>query len=477
MPTPPKVVGREFVRRYYILMNKSPENLHNFFTDNASFTHDDIDPVERRTVNADGKMAIRDLMLERKYKHTSTKIQTVDTLETLDNGLIVRIIGEISFDKQPMRPFSQSIILIPHTPFQYFVQNDIFRFCDFDSNDAKSRCDSVCSQSMLVDENWGTQCEEYVAPPNERNTTPQPCADSISDTNDHDNENEVKLDTSDSGVSSDAEKAIMDIQSINLKNILQDTRSITKESVMIRGPTPPVPVEEEVKPVVENHNELFRDSCILTIGNVVNPNIEFDDATPAEVGTSDNDKTQNSFDTSTTKSDEHSVSKSRSRKRKDKRKSKFDATKQQSVDESNKQTEPTEKPKETNADTGEQSPINDMPEKSIEKPSPDTEDPCEEDTPKATPEVKTYADLAKAGTNEWVDELAARRNSNPPPQSTERRRSSRSSLSGRRNSRREKTPPTHNNGKFAFHSILTKFRATFDRFYSLHMKYFPIYSK
>lgn len=452
MPTPPKVVGREFARCYYTLMNKSPENLHNFFVESANFIHDDIDPSEQRTLNADSKMAIRDIMHERmaKYKHTSTKIDNVDTLETLNNGLLVRITGEISFNEQPMRPFSQSIILIPHTPFQYFVQNDIFRFCDLDMNAAKSRSDSVCSQTLPVEENWGTQCEQYVAPPDEEIAS-QP-------TEPREHENEVKLDTSDSGLSSDAEKAIMDIQSINLKNILLESRTITKESVMKRGPTPPIPVEEEIKPaadeIPQNHSALFRDSCILTIGNVINPNIEFDEANPAGNVTLENDKTQNSIDTSASKSDENSSGKTKYRKRKDKRKPKHEMSKEKPADEPNEQHEPTELPNENNS---EHLPTENAPDKAADKLTSDTVKESEEDTSNATREVKTYADLAKAGKDEWIDELAARRNSNP---SIERRKT-RISMSGRRNSKAERTPPTNGKLQFSFLEFFNEFSIYF----------------
>lgn len=445
MPTPPKVVGREFARRYYTLMNKSPENLHNFFVESANFIHDDIDPLEQRTVYADSKMAIRDIMHERmaKYKHTSTKIDNVDTLETLNNGLLVRITGEISFNEQPMRPFSQSIILIPHTPFQYFVQNDIFRFCDIDMNAAKRRSDSVCGQTLPAEENWGTQCEQYVAPDDEIASQP-------TEPREHENENEVKLDTSDSGLSSDAEKAIMDIQSINLKNILLESRTITKESVMKRGPTPPILVEEEIQPaadeISQNHSALFRDSCILTIGNVINPNIEFDEANAAENVSLENDKTQDCIDTSASKSDENSSGKTKYRKRKDKRKPKHEMSKEKPADEPSKQSEPTELPNESNS---EHLLTENAPDKVGDKLTVDTVKESEEDTTKASGEVKTYADLAKAGKDEWIDELAARRNSNP---STERRKS-RTSMSGRRNSRAERTPPTNGKLQFGFSAI------------------------
>lgn len=449
MPTPPKRVGRDFVEKYYTIMNLSPENLHCFYTESASFMHDDIDPVQRRSIAADCKKAIRDVMLERvqKYKHTKTKVSTVDTFETLDDGLIVQVIGEISYNEQPMRPFSQTIILVPKSPFHYFVQNDIFRFCDFDSESEDGQSDAITTQPMSMQEDWGTQCEieERLA---EMHSEPR--VDCTSNDDGEAQENEVKLDTSDSGLSSDAEKANLDIQSLNLKNILQEPRNITKDTVK-RGPTPPTFVEAEIpaepEPMLSenelsaNQSQLFRDSCVLTIGNVINPNIEFDDGKRDEMATSENEKTLDSVEKlNASKNDENNSNKGRYKKRKDKRKSKGDISKEKSPDVSNKEPKAVEMPTETDVQPVMMSEIA-SPGIAIEKSEdkPESPKPIELETPKAAEKI-SYADLAKSGKDEWIDELAGRRESmtdKNKPRSTMPRRSSRS----------EKTSPPHNNGE------------------------------
>lgn len=113
MPTAPKRVGREFVKKYYTIMNKSPENLHCFYTDSASFIHDGIDSNQRNSISANGKMGIRDAMLARlpKYNEAKTAISHVETSETLNDCLIIQVVGEISYNGSPMRPFSQTEIV------------------------------------------------------------------------------------------------------------------------------------------------------------------------------------------------------------------------------------------------------------------------------------------------------------------------------------------------------------------------------
>lgn len=482
VPMPPKVVGREFVRQFYTLMNKAPEYLYRFYGEDAKFIYDDLNPVERRTVQAVGKWEIRDIMSERipNFKHTSTKVHTFDTIDTLDQGLLVQVYGEISFNEQPMRTFSQSVILIPTSPFRYYVQNDIFRFCDYESDGSENQGSVTGPATPPMQPDWGTQCEEEDIEPYDGQTAQQaePRAYSVHHVGVDDDgpENEVKLDTSDSGLSSDAEKVIMDIQSHNLKSILQEQRAITKETVKNRGATPPIHTENEAaaaetdaKPVDEaNRTQLFRDSCILTVGNVINPNVEFSDDTKRdEIASLENERAQESVDTfNASKSDDNNSSsgKLKYRKRKDK-KSKArqemmskEKSLVESVDANQLPVESKPVTEETiavpvaaaAADVVVKKEIA-TPEHTVEKSTPIEHKPSEptptsqtavppsppqpeQETPKSIPEMKTYADLAKAGTAEWIDELAQRRGS------TDRNRTRPTLV--RRSSRTEKTTPS-----------------------------------
>lgn len=483
MPATPKMVGREFVQKYYIVMNKSPESLYCFYTDTASFVHDEIDPDQRRTITADGKTAIRDAMLARlpKYNEAKTQILHVETSETIGDCLIVQAVGNISYNGSPMRPFSQTIILTQKSPFHYFVQNDIFRFCDFELDDNQNGADDLnveseamepdSEQEQLNQSDWGTQCED-IEPFEERALVKQTMGPR------GDEEifngapvNEVKLDTSDSGLSSDAEKAIVDIQSLNLKNILQEKRSITKGSVMLRSTSTSPTFVEDTLPAVEqqqrqpietttatttttadvqipqNKNTLFRDSCILTIGNTVNPNIEFDDAKCDEdanklepnESVDENSSSCSINGASGNVSGSSSAStkgngKDRNRKRKEKRKAKHDNTIEKSSNEcndANNQKEKTESQTDNNNDhrpavTNQSTQCS--PEIAADKSNkaePKTEtDALEQETPKPAAKI-SYADLAKSGTDEWVDEMANRRGSVADKRATLPRRNSR----------------------------------------------------
>ncbi|XP_031628719.1 uncharacterized protein LOC116344362 isoform X2 [Contarinia nasturtii] len=503
----PYAIGHEFIRQYYTLMNRSPKHMHLFYDDNASFTHDHLDFNERRTDRADEKTVIRAIMVERShhFTHTSTYVHNIEAVETINDGLIVQVLGEISFNQQAMRPFSQSVILYPRAPNHYFVQNDIFRFLDHDmdipspvrvrSNASAELTDQTTQTSLSMDsqashstqttqtnkttqttqtkqtkqskqnkepkqsdsmekiqaEDWGTQCEEYIEPYEEhvaRQNMPR-ASHQIDYSTD-----EVKLDTSDSGLSSDAEKAIMDIQSLNLKTILQESKTITKETVYKRVLTPPTFLENEpstdtntatatVEDISENHTQLFRDSCILTIGNVINPNIElFDEdavrlenaTTSTQFAPSDNDKTQENIDAiNTLKNDENSQGKLKYRKRKNKLKVKNEMQKDKLHDECIEKVETEPKSaelaleqntvsSEIPANTIDATPTNKTPNENSTMPTQDQSmaEHVEQETPKASSsETKTYADLAKEGSKEeWIDELATQRdnrNKSRPP--------------------------------------------------------------
>lgn len=62
----------------------------------------------------------------------------MDSHETLGNGVVIQVTGELSNNGQPMRRFMQTFVLAPQSPKRYYVRNDIFHyqdevFCDEDA--------------------------------------------------------------------------------------------------------------------------------------------------------------------------------------------------------------------------------------------------------------------------------------------------------------------------------------------------------
>ena len=59
---------------------------------------------------------------------TSDWLMQVDSHETLANGVVVQVSGELSNNGEPMRRFMQTFVLAPQSPKKYYVHNDIFRY-------------------------------------------------------------------------------------------------------------------------------------------------------------------------------------------------------------------------------------------------------------------------------------------------------------------------------------------------------------
>lgn len=236
-------VGREFVRQYNIILNRSPENLYRFFYKSSQFEHDDIDAPIRATITADGRYGVRDYMKDfiKKHHHRCTVVRSVQTLDTIGDGIVVQVTGEISYNDSPLRPFSQTFILCAESPFHYFLSNDIFRYTDFAVNEVSAPSISTeLSESSFMDDS-----------------------------------DIIMYD-------------VMNMQSMKLKDIIiRESQPLSRHALITHSPATEIPTPEKLtwseemeeceKEQAKNHAQMFQDKCILTIGNRINPNINFDE--------------------------------------------------------------------------------------------------------------------------------------------------------------------------------------------------------
>lgn len=129
----PLQVGREFVRQYYSLLNKAPEILHRFYGINSSYVHGSggysHGESEEEVI---GQTSIHKKILSLNFKECHTKVYQVDAHSTLNNGVVVQVIGELSNNRKPLRRFMQTFVLAPQgdNPYKFYVHNDIFRYED-----------------------------------------------------------------------------------------------------------------------------------------------------------------------------------------------------------------------------------------------------------------------------------------------------------------------------------------------------------
>ncbi|XP_067850661.1 ras GTPase-activating protein-binding protein 2 isoform X1 [Heptranchias perlo] len=134
----PLLVGREFVRQYYTLLNKAPDFLHRFYGRTSSYVHGGLDGNGKPAEAVYGQAEIHKKVMSLQFSDCHTKIRHVDAHATLSDGVVVQVMGELSNSGQPMRKFMQTFVLAPEgsVPNKFYVHNDIFRYQDevFDSD-------------------------------------------------------------------------------------------------------------------------------------------------------------------------------------------------------------------------------------------------------------------------------------------------------------------------------------------------------
>ncbi|XP_038596347.1 ras GTPase-activating protein-binding protein 1 isoform X1 [Tachyglossus aculeatus] len=128
----PLLVGREFVRQYYTLLNQAPEMLHRFYGKNSSYVHGGLDSNGKPADAVYGQTEIHQKVMSLKFKDCFTKIRHVDAHATLNDGVVVQVMGLLSNNEQPLRRFMQTFVLAPEGSVanKFYVHNDIFRYQD-----------------------------------------------------------------------------------------------------------------------------------------------------------------------------------------------------------------------------------------------------------------------------------------------------------------------------------------------------------
>uniref|UniRef100_A0A667ZM82 G3BP stress granule assembly factor 2b n=1 Tax=Myripristis murdjan TaxID=586833 RepID=A0A667ZM82_9TELE len=139
----PLLVGREFVRQYYTLLNKAPDFLHRFYGRNSSYVHGGLDPNGKLAEAVYGQAEIHKKVMSLQFSECHTKIRHVDAHATLSDGVVVQVLGELSNNGQPMRKFMQTFVLAPEGSVanKFYVHNDIFRYEDEVFGDSEAELD------------------------------------------------------------------------------------------------------------------------------------------------------------------------------------------------------------------------------------------------------------------------------------------------------------------------------------------------
>uniref|UniRef100_A0A3Q0SQ36 G3BP stress granule assembly factor 2b n=1 Tax=Amphilophus citrinellus TaxID=61819 RepID=A0A3Q0SQ36_AMPCI len=163
----PLLVGREFVRQYYTLLNKAPDFLHRFYGRNSSYVHGGLDPSGKLAEAVYGQAEIHKKVMSLQFSECHTKIRHVDAHATLSDGVVVQVLGELSNNGQPMRKFMQTFVLAPEGSVanKFYVHNDIFCYEDEVFGDSEAELDEESE-------------EEVEEEPEERQPSPEPLQES-----------------------------------------------------------------------------------------------------------------------------------------------------------------------------------------------------------------------------------------------------------------------------------------------------------
>ncbi|XP_034271986.1 ras GTPase-activating protein-binding protein 2 isoform X2 [Pantherophis guttatus] len=150
----PLLVGQEFVRQYYTLLNKAPDFLHRFYGRNSSYVHGGLDASGKPQEAVYGQADIHKKVMSLQFSECRTKIRHVDAHATLNDGVVVQVMGELTNNGQPMRKFMQTFVLAPEgsVPNKFYVHNDIFRYEDEVFGDSEPELDEE-SEDEVEEEN------------------------------------------------------------------------------------------------------------------------------------------------------------------------------------------------------------------------------------------------------------------------------------------------------------------------------------
>ena len=101
-----------------------------------------------------GQQEIHQKIMQLNFRDCHAKIRQVDSHETLANGVVVQVSGELSNNGEPMRRFMQTFVLAPQSPKKYYVHNDIFRYQDevFDDPDSSTGANTTEDQIREIKE-------------------------------------------------------------------------------------------------------------------------------------------------------------------------------------------------------------------------------------------------------------------------------------------------------------------------------------
>ncbi|KAF9435188.1 hypothetical protein BGZ76_006750, partial [Entomortierella beljakovae] len=117
-------VGMMFVHEYYTFLNKEPSRLHCFYNKQSTMSHG-IQGEEIHVCH--GQQDIHSKILGLGFEDCKVLVSNVDSQSSLNGGIMIQVLGEMSNKGGPSQKFVQTFFLAEQ-PKGYYVLNDIFRY-------------------------------------------------------------------------------------------------------------------------------------------------------------------------------------------------------------------------------------------------------------------------------------------------------------------------------------------------------------
>ncbi|KAF9280828.1 hypothetical protein BGZ68_007006, partial [Mortierella alpina] len=139
-------VGMIFVHEYYTILNKEPSRLHCFYNKQSTMSHgiQGEDPrvcrgqqasplnMDYRKLLQNAAFDIHSKILDLDFEDCKVAVRSVDSQGSLNGGIMIQVLGEMSNRGGPSQRFVQTFFLAEQ-PRGYYVLNDIFRYLKEDA--------------------------------------------------------------------------------------------------------------------------------------------------------------------------------------------------------------------------------------------------------------------------------------------------------------------------------------------------------
>ncbi|KAG0311030.1 hypothetical protein BGZ99_010422 [Dissophora globulifera] len=135
-------VGMMFVHEYYTFLNKEPQRLHCFYNKDSTMSHG---------VQGEESQSIHTKILELDFEDCKVLVNNVDSQSSLNEGIMVQVVGEMSNKGGPSQKFVQTFFLAKQ-PKGYYVKNDIFRYLKEDTDFEVDVIDVVVDETVAAED-------------------------------------------------------------------------------------------------------------------------------------------------------------------------------------------------------------------------------------------------------------------------------------------------------------------------------------